>query len=118
MVVLRSAVLAITFFIGTTLPAPLEAQASATLNVSARVVQECTVSVKSKRELVKLARRLNDPSIIRRCSKGVVSRVDQRVVQSASFQPRAAQPARFSQKRVVRSTVSGQADVVLVTVSY
>lgn len=116
MVVVRSAAIAIAFLAGATLAAPLEAQTSATLRVSVRVVEECTVL--SKRELVKLARRLNDPSLIRRCSKGVVSRVNQRVVDITSLQPNVSVPSTTSRKRVVRSTKNGKADVVLVTVTY
>ena len=115
--------LAIALFAGIFLTLPLKAQTSATLNVSARVVEACTVIAKSKRELVKLARKLNDPSIIRRCSKGVVSRVHQKVVKSARLQPRGVVPssvskASFSKKRIARSRSSGDADVVLVTVTY
>jgi hypothetical protein len=88
------------------------------LNVTARVVQECTVTAKSKRELVKLARKLRDPSIISRCSKGVVSRVDRQRVKVANLQPRTALPRTISRKRVDRSTIKGQTDVVLVTVTY
>ena len=116
MVVVRSLAVAIAFVAGIAFAAPLMAQPSATLNVSARVVEECTV--KSKRELVKLARKLNDPGLIRRCSKGVVSRVDQKVVKIAKLRPRSAASRNVSRKRVVRSTVGGQADVVLVTVTY
>jgi|GEM_PF-4113262 len=121
MVVVRSTAFAIPFFLGIVLAAPIDAQTSATLNVSVRVVEECTV--RSKRELVRLARKLNDPGLIRRCSKGVVSRVDQKVVKVANIQPDVAGSSRVSRpsvskKRVVRSTISGETDVVLVTVTY
>ena len=95
---------------------PLEAQTTATLNVSAVVVEECTIRV--KRELVKLARRLKDPSIIRRCSKGVRSRVDQSVVKLAAFRPSAPVPPKVSKKRLSKIIHGGNMDVVLVTVSY
>lgn len=121
MVLIRSAVLAIVIFAGVVISAPLEAQTSATLNVTVRVVQECTVQ--SKRELVELAFRLNDPGLIRRCSKGVVSRVNQQVVNVEEIQsnPGAvsspANPA-VSKQQVVRTNPNGQTEVVLVTVTY
>ncbi len=112
----RPVSLAIILFVGIFLAMPLKAQTSATLNVSARVVEECTV--KSKRELFKLARKLNDPSIIRRCSKGVVSRVHHKVVKIGNLQPSGAVPSRVSRKQFVRSSPSGATDVVLTTVTY
>ncbi|MGI9487659.1 MAG: hypothetical protein ACR2RF_17625 [Geminicoccaceae bacterium] len=123
MVFFRPVSLAAALFAGIFLALPLKAQTSATLNVSARVIEACTVIAKSKRELVKLARKLNDLSIIRRCSKGVVSRVNQKVVKSANLQPRVAVPSSagktsVSKKRIVRSSSSGDADVLLVTVTY
>ncbi len=116
MVLFRSVLLSIAFFAGILLALPLKAQTSATLNVSARVVEECTV--RSKRELFHLARKLNDPSIIRRCSKGVVSRVNHQIVKSANLHPPAAQAARVSSKRIHRLSATGGADVMLVTVTY
>ena len=116
MAFVRYASLAIALSAGITLAAPLEAQTTATLNISARVVEECTV--RSKRELVKLARKLNDPGLIRRCSQGVQSRVDQQVVKGANLQPLSAVPTRLSKQRVSRLTLAGKADVVLVTVTY
>ena len=111
--------LAIALWVGVIfLAAPLEAQTSATLNVTARVVQECTVSAKSKRELVKLARKLNDLSIIRRCSKGVVSRVDKKTTTITNLRQPVSSSRKVTKKRVSRSTINGQTDVVLVTVSY
>lgn len=118
MVSLRSITPAFLLIAGLVLAVPVEAQTTATLNVSARVVEECTVSARSKRQLFELARKLNDFSIIRRCSKGVVSRVDKQIVRVANLQPVVGIPKRFSQKRVVRSTRSGKANVVLFTVSY
>ncbi len=123
MVLVRPVSLVIALFASVFFVLPLKAQTSATLNVSARVVEECTIIAKSKRELVKLARKLNDPSIIRRCSKGVVSRVHQRVVKVAKLQPPAtphpgAGRASISKKHIVRSSASGDTDVVLVTVTY
>ena len=123
MVFFRPVSLAAALFAGIFLALPLKAQTSATLNVSARVIEACTVIAKNKRELVKLARKLNDLSIIRRCSKGVVSRVNQKVVKSANLQPRGAGPfsagkTNVSKKRIVRSSPSGDTDVVLVTVTY
>lgn len=116
MVVIRSAALAFSLLAGTALAAPLEAQTSATLHVSVRVVEECTV--KSKRELVKLARQLNDPDLIRRCSAGVSSQVEQRVVKVADIQPTPAARPHVSKATLKRSTIHGNADVVLVTVTY
>ena len=120
MVFIRSAVLTVPLLVGIALAAPLKAQTTATLTVSVRVVEECTAT--SKRELVRLARKLNDPGLIRRCSKGVVSRVNQRVVKVANIQPPApgfgAGSRQISKKRVLRSTINGEADVVLVTVTY
>ncbi len=123
MVLVRPVSLVIALFASVFFVLPLKAQTSATLNVSARVVEECTVIAKSKRELVKLARKLNDPSIIRRCSKGVVSRVNQRVMKIAKLQPPVSSASSvgktsISKKRFVRSSASGDADVVLVTVTY
>ncbi len=120
MVFIRSAALTVPLLVGIALAAPLKAQTTATLTVSVRVVEECTAT--SKRELVRLARKLNDPGLIRRCSKGVVSRVNQRVVKVANIQPSApgfgASNRQVSKKRVLRSTINGAADVVLVTVTY
>ncbi|MEZ5930778.1 MAG: hypothetical protein R3F54_02285 [Alphaproteobacteria bacterium] len=116
MVLFRSAALTLAVLAGTTLAAPLGAQTSATLGVSARVIEECTAQ--SKRELVRLARKLNDPSLISRCSKSVSSQVNLQVVNVASLQPRVALPPQISQKRLGLSTIKGQADVFLVTVSY
>jgi hypothetical protein len=116
MIVARSAALAIALLGGAGLATSLDAQTTATLNVTVRVVEECTVL--SKRELVKLARKLNDPSLIRRCSKGVVSRVNQRVVDIAKLQPVEPVRSRTKTKRIVRTTKSGETDVVLVTVTY
>ncbi len=116
MIVARPVALAIALLAGAGLTAPLDAQTTATLNVTVRVVEECTVL--SKRELVKLARRLNDPSLIRRCSKGVVSRVDHRVIDFANLQPAEPVHSRSISKHVVRVTKSGEAEVVLVTVTY
>ena len=112
----RPAFFAIALFAGITLAAPLKAQATATLKVTARVVNECTIY--SKRELVKRARALNDPSLIRRCSKGVVSRVDQRRVKISQLRPRTPMPGGRSKKRISRRTAPGSADVVLFTVTY
>jgi hypothetical protein len=106
------------FALGIIAAAPLEAQTTATLTVTARVVDECTVGVKSKRELAKLARQLNDPSILRRCSKGVVSRVNQKVTRLANVAPVVRQPAALSKKTARRHAKSGKADIVLVTVTY
>lgn len=116
MAVVRSAAFVFALLTGFALATSLEAQTSATLNVSVRVVAECTVL--SKRELVKLARELNDPSLIRRCSKGVLSRVNQRVVDLANLQPSQPVPSTTTKKRVVRTVKSGRTDVVLVTVTY
>jgi len=121
MVVVRSATLAITFFLGMALATPLQAQTSATLSITARVVQQCTVS--SKRELVSLARRLNDPSLLRTCSIGVVNRVDERLVKYGDIrQVQLASPsvsnASISRQQIVRTNPNGQTDVVLVTVTY
>lgn len=116
MVYFRPVSLAIVFLVGIFLALPLEAQTTATLNVSARVVEECTV--RSKRELFRLARKLNDPGIIQRCSKGVSSRVSQRVVKSANLQPPAVPVTRISSRKFRRSGSSRTVDVVLVTVSY
>lgn len=116
MVFARPASLAIALAAGLFLAPPLEAQTSATLNVSARVIEECTV--KSKRELFMLAYKLKDPSIITRCSKGVVSRINQSVVKAANLQPRVAVPSNVSSKQFVRSSSSGKREVVLVTVTY
>lgn len=117
MVVIRSAALTLGLLLGIALAAPLEAQTSASLNVSARVVEECTVG--SKRELYKLARKLNDASVLTRCSIGVVSRVDQRVVKIPRPQPSSAAPTRVSSRRLVKSSISSSSiDVVLVTVTY
>ncbi|MGI9510900.1 MAG: hypothetical protein ACR2QJ_16290 [Geminicoccaceae bacterium] len=118
MIFVRSVALMIAFLVGASLVTPVAAQTNATLNVTARVVQECTVIAKSKRELVKLARRLNDPSIIQRCSKGVVSRVDKKTVKISRFPTRSAVSGKTSKKRVTRSTIGAKADVILVTVSY
>ncbi|MGI9416389.1 MAG: hypothetical protein ACR2RA_00985 [Geminicoccaceae bacterium] len=115
MIAVRSIAVAITLLAGLSLAAPLQAQ-TATLNVSARVIAECTVG--SRRELARLARRLNDPSLIRRCSKGVVSRVDRRVVKVAKLKTRPAQSRRVSRKRSPRRTLAGETDVVLFTVTY
>jgi hypothetical protein len=112
----RPIALAIALLAGVGLAAPLGAQTTATLNVTVRVVEECTV--RSKRELVKLARRLNDPSLIQRCSKGVVSKVNHRVVDIANLQPVEPVHARSISKHVVRATKSGETEVVLVTVTY
>lgn len=116
MVFVRSIVLVTALVVGATLAAPSIAQTSATLRVTARVVEECTV--KSKRELIKLARKRNDPGLIRRCSKGVVSRVSHGVIKRANLRPPVAVPAKLSKKYVSRSTIDGMADVVLVTVTY
>lgn len=114
--VIRSAAFAIVMATGLALAAPLEAQATATLNISAVVVEECTIRV--KRELVKLARRLKDPSIIRRCSKGVRSRIDESVVDIADLRPPVPAPPRISKHRLSKIFSGGKVDVVLVTVSY
>jgi len=96
---------------------PLEAQTTATLNVTARVVEECTVGVLSRRERVKLARRLNDPTIIRRCSTNVQSRVDQNVTRIATINPPVRQRVDVS-SRSSRRQVDGEVDVFLVTFTY
>lgn len=116
MVFLRSVSLVAVFFIGIALALPLKAQTVATLNVSARVVEECTV--RSKRELFRLARRLNDASIIARCSKGVVSRVNTRVVTVPNLQPSVVPISRTTSRTVKRTNSAGNIDVMLVTVSY
>ena len=118
MIVLRSILTVAVFAIVITMAPRLEAQTASTLTVTARVVEECIVGVTSKRELVKLARRLNDPSIIRRCSEGVRSNVDQKVTRIATVTPAIRQPSDVSTKSSRRSVKFGEADVVLVTVSY
>lgn len=118
MFAVRSVAVVIAFLASLAFATPLSAQVTATLNVSARVISECTVTVRSKRELAQLARRLNDPGLIRRCSKGVVSRVDQRIVKSARLPTRATSPRRVSGSRTVRRTTAGRSDVLLFTVTY
>ena len=115
---LRAAAIGIVCLVSLGAAPSLDAQTSATIQVSARVVEECTVSVGSKRELVKLARKLGDPSIVRRCSKGVLSRVDRRAVTRASLLPAVAVTPGVSSRRVAKVTTAGKADVLLVTVSY
>ncbi|MDH3662027.1 MAG: hypothetical protein OEU92_18690 [Alphaproteobacteria bacterium] len=123
MVFVRSIGLATALIAGIALAAPIKAQTSATLNVTARVIEECTVF--SKRELVKRARELNDPGLIRRCSASVLSRVSQKTVKAGNLRGPLVVPvrsgnatAKLSKKCVSRSTIAGHTDVVLVTVSY
>ena len=116
MVFVRSVILATAVVAGIALTTSSQAQTSATLRVTARVVEECTV--KTKRELIQLARKRNDPGLIRRCSKGVVSRVDQRRVNILNLRPRTPAPSSISKQRTSASTVNGQAEVILVTVTY
>lgn len=118
MVSMRSLAPVFLLIAGLTMAAPLQAQTTATLNVSARVVEECTVSAKNKLLLARLAKKLGDPDIVRRCSFGVVSRVDKQVLSVANLQPASSAQRWSSQKRVVRSTPWGKANVVLFTVSY
>ncbi len=116
---LRSLSLVVPMVLAFVAASPIQAQTSATLNVTARVIEECTVVTGSKRELAKLARKLNDPGLLQRCSKGVVSRVDRRVTTVAALRaPVVRQPATSTRKHVTRRSVPGAADVVLVTVTY
>ena len=114
--VIRSAACAIVMVACLSLAAPLEAQATATLNISATVVEECTIEV--RRELVELARRLKDASVLRRCSKGVHSHIHERVLKFADLPPLVPAPPRVSKKRLSKIIRNGQEEVVLITVSY
>ena len=98
--------------------APVQAQTSATLNVTARVIEQCTISVRARKALILLALRTGRRDILQKCSKGVVSRIDQRSVASARLQPRFALPSRIKRTRVVKKALPGGSDVVLVTVTY
>ena len=91
------------------------------MSITARVVEQCTVS--SKRELVALARRLNDPSLLRTCSVGVANCVDEQVIQvqdipQLQLTNQSVSKARVSKQRIVRPATDGETDVVLVTVTY
>lgn len=98
---------------------PAQSQTSATLNVSARVVEECVISSAEKRRLARLVRQAGRRvDIAQRCSKGVVSRVNERSVSRTTFRPRAPLPPRINRQRVAKRTSAGRSDVVLVTVTY
>ena len=112
--ILRSAL----FTVCLAIAAPAHAQTAATLNVSARVVEQCTISLKARKSLILLALRTGRRELLQKCSGGIVGRVDQRSVASAALQPRIALPARIRKAVIAKRTSSGRSDVVLVTVSY
>ncbi len=98
---------------------PLQAQTSATLNVSVRVVEQCVISSAEKRRLARLARKTGRRiDVSQRCSKGVVSRVTERPVSRAILRAPAPSPRRISREKVAKRTTAGRSDVYLVTVTY
>ncbi len=98
---------------------PLQAQTSATLNVTVRVVEECEISVLLKRRLAYLARKTGRTDLLQNCSRGVVSRVSERSVDWSVLQPRAPlRRQQITREQLARRTSAGRSDVVLVTISY
>ncbi len=97
---------------------PLQAQTTATLNVTVRVVAECVISAELKRRIELLARQGRRTDFMHNCSKGVVSRVSERTVDWSVLRPATPLPPRIDRKKVARMTSAGRSDVVLVTVSY
>lgn len=98
--------------------APLQAQTSATLNVTVRVVAQCTISAKAQKALALLALRAGRPELLHKCSRGVVSKVNRRAVKVAELRPRKPLPPGLSKKRFTKTTSAGSSDVVLFTVTY
>jgi len=98
---------------------PGQAQTSATLNVSVRVVEQCVISSAEKRRLARLVRKTGRRiDISQRCSKGVVSRVSERPINRTILRPTVPLPRRISREKVARRTAAGRSDVYLVTVTY
>ncbi len=97
---------------------PGQAQTSATLNVTVRVVEECVISAALKRRIARLARKTGRTDILQTCSKGVVSKVNERMVNQTVLQPTAPLPSAINTARIAKKTSAGRSDVVLVTVSY
>ena len=97
---------------------PLQAQTSATLNVTARVVAQCMISAKAQKALAVLALRAGRPELLQKCSRGVVSKVDRRAVKLAELRPRKPLPPGLSKKRFTKTTSVGSSDVVLFTITY
>jgi hypothetical protein len=100
------------------LTTPGRAQTGATLNISARVVEECVISAALKRRIERLKRKTGRTDIIQTCSPGITSRVNERTVDATVLQPTAPLPGQTTVTRAVRTTPKGRADVVLVTVTY
>jgi hypothetical protein len=94
------------------------AQTSATLNISARVVEECVISAALQRRIERLQRKTGRTDIIQTCSPGVSSRVDEQTVSPALLQPASPLPQPTSVTRAPRTAAKGRADVILVTVTY
>ena len=119
MIILRRVVLllaVVPFFL---MAMAAQAQTSATLNVTARVVEQCEISAAEKRRAARILRKTGRRiDISQRCSKGVVSRVDERPVSRTIFLPDVPQPRRISKRRVVKRTAAGRDEVFLVTVTY
>ena len=98
---------------------PAEAQKSATLTVSVRVVEECVITAALKRKLAQQLREGVRTDFRQRCSRGVRSRVNERVVDRRSiFTPPARLPRQIDKRRFSRRSSNGRSDVVLLTVSY
>lgn len=98
---------------------PAQTQTTATLNVTARVVEECVISSAEKRRLARLVRQgVSREDLKLRCSKGVVSRVNQRMINRSTFRPSAPLPRRIDRRRVAKRTAVGRSDVFLTTVTY
>lgn len=102
---------------------PLQAQNSATLTVTARVVEQCTISTREQRARAEQRRRTRAPEIYRRCSNGVVGRVNRRSVKVTELRPHHPLPPRVSRKVISRNVIgrassAGRSDVVLFTVTF
>lgn len=100
--------------------APGQAQTTATLTVTATVVEECVISAALKRRIARLARKTGRTDIIQTCSNGVVSRTDERIVNRTILLPSPTPAPRVDRTRIAkaRSSGMGESDVVLVTVTY
>ena len=101
------------------LSSSLQAQTSATLNVSVRVVEQCVITTALKRRLAQLVRQGRHVDFQQYCSKGVRSTVDERTVDRSIVTP----STPISSPTVTRRLVAKQRgesspDIVLVTVSY
>ena len=98
---------------------PAQAQTSATLNVTARVVEQCVISAKDKRRMARILRKTGRRiDLSQNCSSGVVSRVSERPVKRSVLRPTAPLPPRISKARIAKRLAAGGSDLYLVTVTY